>query len=155
MKKILLLLMASGLIFAGCQTTQKYQPQTDELTNRVHLLENNINKKDQEISRLYDKINGLTKQIEEKNNQLTKLTEPKKLSPEVLESKDGLGIIRVNATPAEIQIALKNAGYYEGNVDGKIGPNTINAISNFQKDNGLTPDSVVGSKTWETLKTFK
>ena len=155
MKRILFLLIASMLIFSGCQTTQGYQAQTGELTNRIHLLENTVNKRDREISHLHNKINNLSEQVEEKSGQLAKLTEPKKLSTKVLEAKDGLGIIRVKATPADIQTALKNAGYYKGTVDGKVGPNTITAISKFQKDHGLAADSIIGGQTWQLLKTFK
>ena len=155
MKKTFLLFIISGLIFTGCQTTQGYRPQTDELNNRIHLLENTVDKKDREITHLYDKINNLSNQIEEKSNELAELTKPKKLSAKVLETKDDLGIIRVNASPADIQTALKNAEYYEGTIDGKIGPNTINSISKFQKDHGLVSDSIVGRQTWELLKVFK
>ncbi len=51
----------------------------------------------------------------------------------------------------EIQTALKNAGFYTGNIDGKIGPKTKAAIEEFQKANGLKPDGRVGPKTWVLL----
>ena len=54
---------------------------------------------------------------------------------------------------AHIQQALKNAGYYDGTVDGKIGPGTRDAVKAFQRDNGLKPDGVVGRQTWGKLKT--
>jgi peptidoglycan hydrolase-like protein with peptidoglycan-binding domain len=47
---------------------------------------------------------------------------------------------------------LKNAGYYAGAVDGKIGPITKKAIEEFQKANNLKADGKVGPKTWELLK---
>lgn len=50
-----------------------------------------------------------------------------------------------------IQMALKNAGYYIGNVDGKIGPKTKKAIKEFQKANALAVDGKVGPKTWAAL----
>lgn len=53
-----------------------------------------------------------------------------------------------------IQKALKNAGYYRGNVDGKIGAATQEAVRAFQKDNGLEPDGIVGRQTWERLKVY-
>lgn len=55
-------------------------------------------------------------------------------------------------TPQEIQTALKNANYYDGEIDGKIGPKSKKAILDFQKDNGLEADGKVGSKTWSKLK---
>ncbi len=57
-------------------------------------------------------------------------------------------------TPENIQTALKNAGLYTGNVDGKIGPKTKKAIEAFQKQNGLTADGKVGPKTWDRLKSY-
>jgi peptidoglycan hydrolase-like protein with peptidoglycan-binding domain len=54
-------------------------------------------------------------------------------------------------TGIEIQTALKNAGFYTGNVDGKIGPKTKKAIEDFQKANGLKVDGKVGPKTWEAM----
>ncbi len=53
---------------------------------------------------------------------------------------------------ANIQKALKNAGYYKGTVDGKIGSATKEAVKAFQADNGLEPDGVVGRRTWDKLK---
>lgn len=54
-------------------------------------------------------------------------------------------------TATEIQTALKNAGFYAGSVDGKIGAKTKKAITEFQKANGLTGDGKVGPKTWSLL----
>ena len=54
----------------------------------------------------------------------------------------------------EIQTALKNAGYYAGTVDGKIGPQSKKAIEAFQKDNNLKVDGKVGPKTWAILSSY-
>ena len=54
-------------------------------------------------------------------------------------------------TGIEIQTALKNAGFYAGNIDGKIGPKSKKAIEDFQKANGLKVDGKIGPKTWEAL----
>ena len=54
-------------------------------------------------------------------------------------------------TGIEIQTALKNAGFYAGNIDGKIGPKSKQAIEDFQKANGLKVDGKVGPKTWEAM----
>ena len=55
---------------------------------------------------------------------------------------------------ASIQKALKNAGYYQGTLDGKVGTRTKQALKNFQKDNGLEPDGVCGRQTWARLQQF-
>lgn len=52
----------------------------------------------------------------------------------------------------QIQTALKNAGLYEGSVDGKIGPKTTKAIEAFQEQSDLKVDGKVGLKTWGKLK---
>ena len=57
-------------------------------------------------------------------------------------------------TVTEIQSALKNAGFYTGTVDGKLGPKTKKAVSEFQKANGLTGDGKVGPKTWNALSRY-
>jgi peptidoglycan hydrolase-like protein with peptidoglycan-binding domain len=51
----------------------------------------------------------------------------------------------------EVQLALKNAGYYTGSVDGKIGPMTKKATEEFQKANNLKVDGKVGPMTWDAL----
>lgn len=53
-----------------------------------------------------------------------------------------------------IQKALKKAGYYNGAIDGKVGPGTRDAIAAFQKDNGLDADGVCGRGTWAKLKSY-
>ena len=57
-------------------------------------------------------------------------------------------------TKKEIQTALKNAGYYFGAIDGKIGPKTKEAVKVFQTDNGLKVDGVVGPKTQRLLSEY-
>lgn len=54
----------------------------------------------------------------------------------------------------DIQACLKNAGYYEGNIDGVKGRKTRKAIREFQKANDLTADGVVGQKTWAALSKY-
>jgi murein L,D-transpeptidase YcbB/YkuD len=57
-------------------------------------------------------------------------------------------------TAKEIQTALKNAGFYAGEIDGKIGPKSKKAIEEFQKANNLTADGKVGPKTWAILSKY-
>lgn len=54
----------------------------------------------------------------------------------------------------EIQIALKNAGYYEGVIDGILGSRSRDAIRRFQQDNGLKDDSIAGPRTQEKLTKY-
>lgn len=50
-----------------------------------------------------------------------------------------------------VQIKLKWLGYYQGEVDGLFGPMTHSAVMDFQRDEGLSPDGVVGPKTFAVL----
>ena len=54
----------------------------------------------------------------------------------------------------QIQASLKKAGFYKGEIDGKMGPRTRRAIKEFQKAKKLNPDGVVGPKTWEALSQY-
>jgi peptidoglycan hydrolase-like protein with peptidoglycan-binding domain len=51
-----------------------------------------------------------------------------------------------------VQKALKNGGYYDGKIDGKVGPRTKKAIKAFQRSKKLKADGVVGRKTVDQLK---
>lgn len=53
-----------------------------------------------------------------------------------------------------IQKALKNAGFYQGEIDGKIGSKSKEAIKEFQRKNNLVDDGKVGSKTWSCLRVY-
>lgn len=57
-------------------------------------------------------------------------------------------------TARQIQQALKNAGFYQGAVDGKSGPMTHDAVKEFQRVHGLVDDGVVGKQTWAKLKAY-
>lgn len=57
-------------------------------------------------------------------------------------------------TTQDIQMALTNAGYYKGTVDGKQTAALTRAIKQFQKDNGLAADGEAGAKTRAKLKRF-
>lgn len=54
----------------------------------------------------------------------------------------------------QIQQALKNAGIYQGTVDGKMGPRTKKAIQEFQRQNSLAVDGRVGPKTWQKMAPY-
>lgn len=51
----------------------------------------------------------------------------------------------------QIQTKLKELGYFDDKIDGIYGSKTKNAVVQFQKDNNLTTDGIVGTKTLEKL----
>ncbi len=51
----------------------------------------------------------------------------------------------------QIQTKLKRWGYYNGNVDGIYGTQTVNAVKYFQRKNGLTVDGIAGPATLKAM----
>lgn len=50
-----------------------------------------------------------------------------------------------------IQSLLNRIGYNAGTVDGVYGTRTQQAVIAFQRNNGLTPDGIVGPATWKVF----
>lgn len=129
-------LTALGIfILSGCATLSK----NEELSNQG----------------LRNKITLLEAQLSEKNNELNSLKEVMaKTEQEANIGAGNTGAVKPNINARMIQTALKNAGYFQGEVDGKIGKNTRLAIKEFQKANNLHADGRVGKNTWMALKEY-
>lgn len=54
-------------------------------------------------------------------------------------------------TVRQVQTKLKQWGYYSGSVDGVFGQSTYEAVTWFQRANGLTADGTVGGATLAAL----
>jgi len=54
----------------------------------------------------------------------------------------------------KIQATLNKIGYNPGSIDGVFGRQTEEAVREFQKNNGLTPDGVIGPATYRILESF-
>jgi Putative peptidoglycan binding domain len=52
---------------------------------------------------------------------------------------------------ANVQAALQTQGYYQGEVDGLLGPLTREAIADYQRNNGLYMTSAIDQPTLESL----
>jgi len=63
-------------------------------------------------------------------------------------------VVPEKPTKKDIQTALKNAGYYAGEIDGKFGPKTKKAVEDFQAANNLKVDGVAGPVPWNILKKY-
>ena len=50
-----------------------------------------------------------------------------------------------------LQLALRRAGYDTGGLDGVFGTRTLDALTAFQRANGLTADGIAGALTWAAL----
>ena len=142
---------------AGCTNTQPASTLT-QLQFQVAQLEKKLDDRDQEIADLKYQMDELNTRIS-KPDQTSGTSFKETLSPAAADSSDAAsvkkeGIIRVEASIEDVQSALKKAGCYDGEIDGKIGNKTKAAIEQFQKDRGLKIDGVVGEKTWKELKTY-
>ena len=51
----------------------------------------------------------------------------------------------------QIQTKLKRWGYYNGNIDGIYGSQTLAAVKLFQRKNGLTVDGIAGTNTLKAM----
>ncbi len=72
----------------------------------------------------------------------------------LLELKEKIEISNAEIMPRTIknaQILLQILGYYKGQADGIIGPQTKMAVQKFQQEKGLEVDGIVGTKTWQAL----
>lgn len=52
---------------------------------------------------------------------------------------------------SQLQKELQELGYYNGPIDGGFGAQTLAAVEQFQRDQGLVVDGIVGSSTWDAL----
>ncbi len=124
-------LAAAGIfVLSGCATMSK----NDELSNQG----------------LRNKISALEAQLSEKDNEINSLKESSVKSEQV----QNAGEVKQRGNVRQIQTALKNAGYFRGEVDGKMGQKTRLAIREFQKANNLNADGRVGKNTWMVLKEY-
>ncbi|MFH1621683.1 MAG: peptidoglycan-binding domain-containing protein [Candidatus Omnitrophota bacterium] len=123
----------SIVVLSGCASTGKNLGNS-ELKTKVDSLESRV-------QRLEKGQMGLENMVADRITTSAQVTKARKIAIENPSNKD-------------IQTALKNAGLYKGEIDGKIGAKTRDAIMEFQKKNDLKVDGVVGKNTWELLSEF-
>jgi len=110
---------------------------------------------DLEIQGLRSKVSALETQLKEKDDEINSLREtPVKSSEDINANAGQVTEVKQQIDPKQIQTALKNAGYYQGVVDGKMGKKTRRAVRAFQKANNLPADGRVGKNTWIVLKDY-
>lgn len=64
------------------------------------------------------------------------------------------GVLRFGDTGSRVtalQTSLVNRGYNTGGIDGVYGSSTRNAVTNFQRNNGLSADGIAGPATLSAL----
>ena len=157
MKNVIII---SALLFLpGCVTT-KGPSEVAQLQMKVVQLERKMEEKDNQIQELKFTVDDLSQQVDHSVDQqpiVEAKSTPGKDSAALSASKKDdsqKGTIRVAVDNKDVQLCLKNAGYYTGIIDGKIGEKTVEAIKKFQQDHSLTADGLVGEKTWLELKRY-
>jgi murein L,D-transpeptidase YcbB/YkuD len=144
---ITLLSVVISAVFTGCATTSTSQIQENQqLKARIVQLESEIQKRE-------DQKKQLEAQMEEERRSKEDFEKRVKLGYVSKNDKDFRNFDSPNAIK-KIQVALKNAGYDVGLIDGKMGTKTKNSVKKFQKENNLTADGVVGFKTWAKLSSY-
>ncbi len=150
----ILMIGSLALVLTGCVTTQG-KSSTDQLQIRVADLEKKVEERDSEIVDLKYQVKDLAGRVDSSGSSSDVEASPSKPSTAVMDqSGSSDGIIKVSASVSDVQKALKNAGFYKGSVDGKIGQQTKKAIESFQRQHNLTADGVIGRRTWEELKVY-
>lgn len=125
----------------GCATMHKQKDQEIQgLRNQVSVLQTQIQSKDEELNSLKESLSRLTEEKEKLAGEISK--------------KKVIGEVKYRPNIKQIQIALKNAGYNPGSLDGKMGRQTRQAIKAFQSANNLSVDGKVGKLTWALLKEY-
>ncbi len=141
---VLVLAVVFALSLAGCasmSTVKEKDKEIQGLKNQVSLLENQVQSKDQEIASLKESTARLSEQ-------------PKVEAGQATQEKSGLKKSKKFPNIKDVQTALKNAGLYDGNVDGRMGKQTRKAIKEFQKAHNLKINGKVNKKTWEQLSAY-
>ena len=157
---ILVFLSALALGMSGCVTKGAHKKEMNVVQGQIGALS-------QEVSRIDSSLRETDATLKEEE------AKHKALEAELTASRGRIGSLKEERgviqglssgtyrTPsgfelpsASVQKALKSAGYYNGTIDGKIGPSTRSAIRDFQSAHGLAVDGVCGRKTWEKLKTY-
>ena len=139
-KRLVVFLAAMFFLISlgGCATARKQKDlEVQGLKNQVSVLEAQIQTKDEEINSLKDALN--------------KTTEEKESSMKQAGKKKVIGEVKSRPSVKMIQVALKNAGFDPGHIDGRMGRQTRDAIRAFQKANSLNADGKAGKETWDLL----
>lgn len=140
-------LLGTLALTTGCTTKKRHQRDVANLQSQIGTLQGEIARLDQAVR---DSETALKAAQESRTAGTTtgSVFGPADSGP-VYRTPSGFEL------PATaIQRALKNAGYYQGPVDGKVGSGTKQAIRDFQRDQGLMTDGVCGRQTWARLKSF-
>lgn len=152
MKKVALYVLIFAMVIAisGCETVpKKFREEVSGIRTRVDTLETRVEGVESKQADVERTATSAAQAVDElkasKEKEAYTATTNFTVKPRSGSS---------SAKTRDIQVCLKNAGYYDGPVDGIKGKKTRRAIKQFQEANGLTADGVVGPRTWEALSKY-
>lgn len=166
-----LAIIASILFLSGCATTSAPN-ELDDLRRQMNVMEGRVQEKDRQIEQLQENINKvkadskdigeLQGQLEARNKELSSLQEAlDRESKEKALLAERIDVLmgqykRPESTnyTKQIQLALKNAGFDPGAIDGVMGSRTRKAIRYFQKANNLPITGKIDKNTWARLRKY-
>lgn len=133
-------------IFSGCETVpKKFKEEVSTIKTRVETLESRVEGVEARQGEVERASGEQAKRLEELKAKKERIRTNVSTKPRYIKGKKRI---------KEIQLCLKNAGFYDGEIDGVRGKKTRSAIREFQKANGLTADGIVGKRTWELLARY-
>ncbi len=165
-----MVLLSLVLVFSGCATMKapvseknlkgevdRLRQENETLAMQRDAYKMSVERLSQETKSKLDSLQNFLSQ--EKNRTIDLETKITALSSE-LQSLKGIATTEVKTTlvaddfTKKVQLALYTAGFDPGKIDGKMGPQTIQSVKNFQEANGLKADGVVGKETWDNLQQY-
>ena len=145
-RKVALTLVVGVLALgvAGCVGNSKYNKDVNLLRSQLQLVQSDVENLRSGQGRVEEELANASKK-----QAVSAPAVSGSASGEIYRTPSGFTL-----PSRDIQKALKNAGYYNGVVDGKVGSETRAAIKQFQEDQGLGADGVCGRQTWAKLSGF-
>lgn len=116
-----------------------YKSQTNQIRAQVMALQDALSEEKQKTMELESKVEALSGEMG--SFKETTVYEEKPKAP-------------TNDFTKKVQLALYTAGFDPGKIDGKMGPQTIQAVKEFQQAHSLKVDGIVGKETWERLQEY-
>ena len=142
-KTVFAVILVSLFVLSGCATARKQKDQEIQgLRNQLSVLEMQVQSKDEEINSLRETLNRMEMDMQSAASQ------------DLANRRKTVSVPKSRPSAKQIQTALANAGYNPGQIDGRIGRQTKDAIKAFQKANNLPADGRVGKNTWAVLKVY-
>ena len=166
-----LAIITSILFLSGCAATSAPN-ELDDLRRQINVMEGRVQEKNQQIEQLRETVDKvktdsgqiaeLQSRIEDRDKELASLQEAlDRESKEKALLAERIDVLmgqykRPESTnyTKQIQIALKNAGFDPGTIDGVMGSRTRKAIRYFQKANNLPISGKIDKNTWAKLRKY-